>query len=311
MIEWLHERRVAAKMSQQKGMSFKEFRQRFQTEEACEAYLFEQRWPEGFVCPKCGGIGCYHLHERREYVCKQCHRQSSVTAGTVLHRTHLPLTVWFWAIYLTARDKRGISAVQLSQELEIAYSSAWYLLHRLRAAMGQRDQDYVLSGIVELDDAYFGAPKSNGKRGRGTDKASALAVVSLTGQGHPRFLKIQISKLDAESVRCVVQRTVCSGSEIHSDALGSFRAALREGYEHHFQVFDRDSGALRWVHTLISNVKSFLLGTYHGIGKKHLQSYFDEFAFRFNRRFWPDQLFPRFVCAVAASDILRYDDLTR
>ena len=298
-------------MRRQKEMSFREFRQRFQTEEACEAYLFEQRWSGGFVCPKCGGTGCYQLRGRREYVCKHCHRQSSVTVGTVLHRTHLPLTVWFWAIYLVARDKRGISAVQLSRELEISYSSAWYLLHRLRKAMGQRDQDYVLSGIVELDDAYFGAPKSNGKRGRGTEKTSALAAVSLTEQGHPRFLKIQVSKLDAESVSAVARQTICPGSEIHSDALGSFRAALNEGYDHHFRVFDQDSGALRWVHTLISNVKSFLLGTYHGLGKKHLQSYFDEFAFRFNRRFWPEQLFPRLVRAVATSNILGYDDLTR
>lgn len=85
------------------------------------------------------------------------HRQSSDTAGTVLHRTHFPLTVWFRAIYLAARDKRSISATQLSRELEIAYSSAWYLIHRLRNAMGQRNQDYVLSGIVELDDTYISA----------------------------------------------------------------------------------------------------------------------------------------------------------
>lgn len=108
--------------------------------------------------------------------------------------------VWFWAIYLVARDKRGISAVHLSHELEISYSSAWYLLHRLCRAMGQRDQDYVLSGVVELDNAYFGAPKSNGKRGRGTEKTSTLATVALTNRGHPRFLKIQVSRLDAS--RC-------------------------------------------------------------------------------------------------------------
>lgn len=214
-------------------------------------------------------------------------------------------------MYLVARDKRGISAVQLSRELEISYSSAWYLLHRLRRAMGQRDKDYILSGVIELDDAYFGAPKSNGKRGRGTDKTSVLAAVSLTEQGHPCFLKIQASQLNTESVSAVAQQIIRPGSEIHSDALGSFRAALRGVYVHHYQVFDKSSGALRWVHTLISNVKVFLLGTYHGLDKKHLQSYFDEFAFRFNRRFWPDQLFPRLVCAVAASNILGYDDLTR
>lgn len=123
-------------MSQQKGMNFKEFRQRSQTEKACEEYLYQLRWPVGFVCPKCGGAGCYRLCGRREYICKHCHRQNSVTVGTVLHRTHLPLTVWFWTIYLIVRDKRGISATQLFSELGIAYSSAWYLLHRLRKAMG-------------------------------------------------------------------------------------------------------------------------------------------------------------------------------
>ena len=103
----------------------------------------------------------------------------------MLHHTHLPLTVWFWAIYLVARDKRGISATQLSRELEIAYSNTWYLLHRLRSAMGQKDKDYDLSGIIELDDAYFDAHTPNGKRDRGTDKVSALTAVSLTEQGHP------------------------------------------------------------------------------------------------------------------------------
>ena len=167
-------------MSQQTGMSFKEFRQQFQAEESCDAYLFELRWSDWFVCSKCGWHGCYRLYGRYEYVCKQCHRQSSVTAGTVLHRTHLPLTVWFWAIYLVARDKRGISATQLLRELEIAYSNAWYLLHRLRTAMGDKDKDYILSGIIELDNTYFSAPTSNGKLGRGTDKTSVLAALSLT-----------------------------------------------------------------------------------------------------------------------------------
>ncbi len=128
---------------------------------------------------------------------------------------------------------------------------------------------------------------------------------------YPRFLIIQISQLDAESLSAAAQHIICHGSQIRSDALGFFRAALRGTHVHHYQVLDKGSGALRWVHTLISNAKAFLLGTYHGLGKKHLQSYFAGFAFRFNRRFWPNQLFPRLVCAVAASDILGYGDLTR
>lgn len=122
---------------------------------------------------------------------------------------------------------------------------------------------------------------------------------------------MQVSRLDAESVSAAAQRSIRPRSEIHSDALGSFRTALQGTYVHHYQVFDKNSGALRWVHTPISNVKAFLLGTYHSLGKKHVQSYFDEFGFRFNRCFWPDQLFPCLVCAVAASNIMGYGDLTR
>lgn len=300
-------------MAQRESMSFREFRERFQTEKDCREYLFHLRWPKGFKCPKCQreGAGCYEIRGRNEYVCRHCHRQTSVTSGTVMHRTHLPLTVWFWAIYLVAKDKRGISAVQLARELEIPYSSAWYLLHRLRSAMGQRDKDYLLSGIVELDDAYFGAPTANGERGRGTGKTSALVAVSLGETGHPRFLKLNVSELKTADVKTFAKNAIQSGTVIHSDALSSFRAALKDSYSHEYQVFAKNSGALRWVHTLISNVKAFLQGTYHGLSKKHLQRYFDEFAFRFNRRFWPDQLFPRLLAAVAASHILGYVDLTR
>lgn len=148
----------------------------------------------------------YYLHGCREYVCKHCHRQSSVTAGTVLHRTHLLLTIWFWVVYLAACDKRGISAVQLSSEMKIAYSSAWYLLHRWRKAMGQSDQAYVLSGVVGLDNACLGASKPNGKRGGGTEKSNVLAAVSRSEQGHPGFFKIQVSKLDTAAVRAVARR---------------------------------------------------------------------------------------------------------
>ena len=108
-----------------------------------------------------------------------------------MHRTHLPLTLWFWAIYLCATDKRGISAVQLSRTLGICYDSAWHLLDRIRTAMGQRDEKYLLSGIVELDDGYVGGPSHNGKRGRGTDKAKIVVAVSKTANSAPLFARMK------------------------------------------------------------------------------------------------------------------------
>ena len=173
-------------------ISFKEFRRRYNTEEACRAELFRLRFPNGFVCPKCGCLEFYPIRNRNTYQCRACRHQTSVTAGTVMHRTHLPLTTWFWAIYLCAIDKRGISAVQLSRTPGICYESAWHLLDRIRSAMGQRDAQYLLSGIVEMDDGYVGGPSHNGKRGRGTDKAKIVIAVSKTGSGIPLFARMKV-----------------------------------------------------------------------------------------------------------------------
>ena len=177
-------------MAQAEEIRFKEFRERFATEDACRAELFRLRFAEGFVCPKCGGREFYPIKGRNTYQCRSCRHQTSVTAGTVMHRPHLSLTVWFWAIWIVATDKRGISAVQLQNTLGICYESAWYLLDRIRAAMGQRDAQYLLNGIVEMDDGYVGGPCHGGRRGRGTEKAQVVAALSKTEQGIPLLLRL-------------------------------------------------------------------------------------------------------------------------
>ena len=147
-------------MAKAAQISFKDFRTRFATEAACRKYMFEVRFPNGFVCPKCGCRKYYYLSTRYTCQCKSCRRQTSVTAGTVMHRTHLPLTVWFWAIYLCATDKRGISAKGLARQLELSYESAWYLLVRIRRAMQEHDQGYLLwvlqnaPQLSETDEAW-------------------------------------------------------------------------------------------------------------------------------------------------------------
>ena len=182
-------------MAHAESITFEEFRTRFSTEEICRAELFRLRFPNGFVCPKCGCTEYYPVRGRNAFQCRACRHQTSVTAGTVMHRTHLPLTVWFWAIYLCATDKRGISAVQLSRTLGIRYESAWYLLHRIRRAMAQRDEKYALSGIVEMDDGYVGGATHNGKRGRGTDKAKIVVALSKTENGTSLFTRIRLLKM--------------------------------------------------------------------------------------------------------------------
>src|SRR5215470_20345957 len=154
-------------MAQQECLNILEFQRRFATNDACRDHLFKIRWPNGLTCKKCGGKDFYKITTRNIYECR-CGYQVSLTAGTIMHGSHTPLTKWFWAIYLTAHDKRGVSALRLKKELQIAYQTAWLMLHKIRHAMNGRDSGYLPAGIVETDETYVGGPKGGGKRGRGT-----------------------------------------------------------------------------------------------------------------------------------------------
>ena len=210
-------------MAKAERITFKEFRTRFATEEDCRNYMFAQRFPDGFVCPKCGCREYYDLKTRHTCQCRQCRRQTSVTAGTVMHHTHLPLTVWFWAIYLCATDKRGISAKGLARQLGLAYESAWYLLVRIRNAMRERDQHYMLEGIIEMDEAYLGAPKCGKKRGRGTERKKMVVAVSKDKKDRPLFLCLQmIPDLTTATLQNVVNDHVKQNSTIECDGFKSY-----------------------------------------------------------------------------------------
>lgn len=284
-------------MAHAESITFTAFRSRFATEADCREYLFQTRFPEGFVCPKCGCTEYYLIRSRHTCQCKHCRRQTSVTAGTVMHRTHLPLTVWFWAIYLCATDKRGISAAALSEQLSICYESAWYLLKRIRSAMSDRDKNYQLSGLIEMDEAYLGGPRPGGKRGRGTEQLKMVAAMSKTNSGKPLFLHLQlIPDVTTRTLQSFVDTHLKAGSTVESDGYKSY-----SGLKNVDCVSGKfEAGDLKWLHTAISNFKAFILGTYHGRCLDY-QPYLNEFCFRFNRRGVRTELFPRLTRAVATS----------
>ena len=286
-------------MAKQREIGFMEFCEKYSDEAACREQLQTLRWPQGFVCPRCGCVEYYDIPTRNKYQCKSCRYQASLTSETVMHGSHLPLKTWFWAIYLVASDKRGYSAAQLSRQLKLPYATAWFLLHRIRDAMGQRDAQYLLSGLVEMDDTYFGGPTQGGKRGRGTKKAKAIAAVSKDEKGRPQFLKMQlVPNLRGKTIGTFALRNIRQGTVIQSDALHSYRKPLAERYAHQYEVYDPACGLLHWLHTIIGNAKAAVNGTYHGLGDKHLQLYLDEFCFRFNRRHFNGNLFLRVAHAV-------------
>ena len=295
------------------SMSFEEFCEMFPTEEACRERVFQMRWPEGFVCPKCGSKEYGYHTGKKVYQCKAkyCHHQASLTAGTVMEHTRLPIKTWFWAIFIMATDKRGSSATYLSTALKIRYKSAWLLLAKLRSAMGNRDARYLLEGIVEFDDTYFGGPKPGGKRGRGTSKTKVLVAMSKDKDGKPQHLKMRVvPNLKGKTVGAFAKESIAENAVVETDAYRSYRKSLSESFNHNWQPFDKTSEMLVWLHTIVSNAKSFVQGTFHGLDGLHLQRYLDEFCWRFNRRHRTDKIFFDLLRSVISAPKTTYAELT-
>jgi transposase-like protein len=283
----------------EKPMSFMEFAEKYATEDACRQKVFEARWPEGFVCPKCGGKKCCYVASKNCYQCNKCKHQTTPKVGTLMEKSPLPYKTWLWAIYLVATDKRGISSMSLMRQLHVTYKTAWYLTQRIREAMGNRDEKYLLDGVIEFDDSYFGGTHSGGKRGRGTDKSKVLVAVSKDKKGVAKFMKLRVvPNLKGATVGKFAVAAIAPGSTIETDALRSYRRALSENHNHNWEIFDSEKEMLLWLHTILSNVKADILGTFHGVSKKYLQHYLDEIAYRFNRRFMQPVLFDHLLSAV-------------
>jgi len=293
-------------------MSLLDFQRRFPDERQCYEYLARIRFPGGFACPQCGSPAAVLMEKRSLWQCRSCRHQVSVTAGTIFHRTRTPLLVWFWAIFLVAIDKRGHSALQLSRELSVPYDRSWLMLHKIRAAMGCRDAVYKLDGIVEIDETYIGAP-DEGRRGRGTRRVKALVALGLTADGKPRFVKMQTAKrLDARTVESFATAHITLGTMIRTDGLNIYNGLRELGFVHNATVAPGKTkdDVLHWTHTAISNAKTFIAGTFHGLEGMHIQCYLDEFCYRFNRRHRETELFDRLLFACASTLPLTLAELT-
>lgn len=283
----------------QHGLSLPEFCKQFGTETQCEAALERARWPDGFRCPNCGDSHYYpvHIGSHPAYQCCNCRSQVSLTAGTLFHSTHLPLTIWFLAIYLISQAKTGISSLALKRLLGVNYSTAWLIQHKLMQAMKERDSEYVLIGQVLIDDAYLGGEKTGGKRGRGSEnKVPFIAAVSLNSEGHPMYVKIApVPSFTLQSVAEWAAPRLDPSCTVTSDGLACFAGVTKVGCLHQSVVVGtkkpKDLPQFIWLNTIISNLKTSLNGTYHAINfAKYGLRYLAAFVYRFNRRFHLDTL---------------------
>lgn len=291
-----------------------EFQKRYQSEEDCQRRLFELRWPQGFICPSCGNQEYYFVSKRKLYQCKRCRHQASLTAGTVMHGTRTSLVLWFWAIYLVSTDKRGLSALALSKKLGLSYWKAWTMLQKIRRAMRHRDSNYKLAGVVEMDDSFFGGAKQGGdKRGRGSSKTTVIVEASTNGEALGYAKMTMVDNVDGKAIYALVKEDIRGNQIVKTDGFRAYNVVGKSGHKHRRELVKGKKAheVLKWTHILISNAKAFILGTFHGVGKKHLQAYLDEFCYRFNRRHWEHQLFDRLVTACANSQGIRFAELTK
>lgn len=265
-----------------------EFEARFLTEDACRHYVYQLRWPDGFVCPRCEGRRGW-LSERDLVVCAGCGYQASVTAGTIFENTHKPLMLWFRAIWWLTSLKTGASALGLQRVLGLGgYKTAWTWLHKLRRAMVRPGRDR-LSGRVEVDETYVGA-EEKGLRGRKTEK-KALIVVAAQEDGR-RVGRIRMRRIqDASASNLVpfIKESIEPGSVVHTDGWEGYAGLEKKGYQHEVTILARRkepaSELLPRVHHVVGLLKTWLAGTLHGaVSHEHLDYYLDEFTFRFNRR---------------------------
>jgi transposase-like protein len=266
-----------------------DFERHFSSEEDCYNHLIALRWPQGFVCPRCGSVEYYFINTQKRYECKHCHRQTSVTAGTVFHKLRQPLRKLFWAVYLTGTDKQGISATELQRKLGIkSYRTVWNLMHRIRAAMASSGA-FPLTKAVEVDETYIGGHQP-GRRGRGAQEKTVVAIVVETAgeKEHTMgraYLKT-IPQVTQKELKRFLYAHVMKGVPVKTDGLHVYSFVEHE-YHHQRVVLSRDGNAaelLPKVHIVISNLKMWLRGTYHALPQKYLQNYLNEFVFRFNRR---------------------------
>jgi hypothetical protein len=296
--------------------SLPKFQRVFPDDAACANYLEAMRWPDGFSCQACGHPGePYRFATRSSVVlrCRACKKNTSLTAGTVMQSSHMPLSTWFWGAYLMTTQTPGQSAVQFQRQLDIAtYETAFAMLHKLRAGMVRPDRDTIgAPHPVEIDECFIGG-RTRGE-GKGTHHQTTVVGAvevrarkdvargkKLTYAGRLRLrvvsnteqLETPISGRDIETLTTFVTDNVTPRSVIRTDGWQGYNDLAGIGYKHNILALGGDPEKaekhLPMIHLVFSNLKTWINGTHHGrIEPRHLQAYLNEFVFRFNRRFYP------------------------
>jgi transposase-like protein len=281
----------------------------FADEQKCRTYLEKLRWPDGIQCLRCGSLKVYRIVKRDQFVCDSCTYQFSVTVNTIFHDTHLPLWNWFLAVYLLCESRKGMSANQMKRMLHVSYKTAWYLCHRIRAAMLEVAPE-KLGGTVEIDETYVG-----GKKRKYRVRKNLQVVIGIRQRnGDLRLIRAKDAK--SKTVKEIINANigghveviVTDESQIYPYALDKMQKNLHKTINHSREYAHGDVHT-NTVESAFSLLKRGIVGTWHKVSAKHLPAYLDEMCFRFNNRKNP-YLFRDTILKLIASSNLEYKELT-
>jgi transposase-like protein len=247
-------------------------KERLETEEDCIEYLYAYKWPEGYLCPECTHDHAYKISTRRLplYECAKCGHQASILKGTIMEGSRTDLKKWFSAIRLMSQDK--ISALKLSQAISVTYKTAWLMLHKIRRAMEQRHvRAYQISGIIDLNETNSNAASAESEQATHNGQARVVVGVSYDEEGKPFSARMKMIPELIQLTREDIERRLLS------------TIGLREQEPLATIISGPNADHGKWLHIIMSNVKSFIGGTCHARRKKHLQSYLDEYCYHINR----------------------------
>ena len=297
------------------------FFEEFPNEDSCKQHFKGVREKEGVKCKKCGCTKHYWLKAKYQWQCSECNFRTTLRSGTMMENSNLPFRKWYLAMAFMSFSKKGLSAKELQRQLgHSRYESIWFMMHRIRKAMGQRDSMYGLEGMLEFDEGYFSTEttkqeKQNLKRGRGSQKKTNVAVMAESTpledidtwktSKHCRYFKMKVlSGHSSDEINETVEENVDEKCIVFSDKSTSYLNISEYIDVHVTEKSTKETTVknLPWVHIAISNAKRTLLGIYHKIKGKYLQLYLDEFCYKLNRRHFGDRLFDRLTIAMVNND---------
>jgi transposase-like protein len=302
-----------SKLTTQPAIDLLQLNDLFDTDAECRAYLEGLRWPNGVECPKCHGKGISRIEARKMFECnsRECRYQFSATAGTLFHDSHLPLPKWFLAIFLVTESRKGMSALQLKRLLKVSYKTAWYLCHRIRAAMADANPE-PLTGTIEVDETYVGGVRRGG-RGIGYYRENKSLVIAALQRGGN--IKIRTAKkADRKTLHGFIKDCAPNPERIFTDELPAYRHCgdadtTHETVTHSKGEYVRGDVHTNSVESAFGLFKRAVVGSYHRVSHKHLDRYLDEFEFRFNNR-KNRYLFRDTLIRLVNSEAMPYEKLT-